>query len=80
MNLHKDLIDFLGVYHARTLSGAASEAVPSYHYQPSTKALTELARWPSSGRGGVQRKSAAIPERRGEPLFHAVTSNIPDGD
>ena len=35
----KDLIDFLGIYRARTLPKAPKQDGKAYHYAPSTKAL-----------------------------------------
>jgi len=43
----KDLIDFLGIYRARTLPKAPRQDGKAYHYAPSTKAVTELKRWPA---------------------------------
>ncbi|MCQ2042699.1 hypothetical protein SAMN05216194_101314 [Stutzerimonas kunmingensis] len=43
----KDLIDFLGIYRARTLPKALKHGGKAYHYAPSTKAVSELKRWPA---------------------------------
>ncbi|MDX2352501.1 hypothetical protein [Stutzerimonas xanthomarina] len=43
----KDLIDFLGIYRARTLPKAPKQDGKAYHYAPSTKATSELQRWPA---------------------------------
>jgi len=43
----KDLIDFLGIYRARTLPKAPKQDGEAYHYAPSTKAVSELKRWPA---------------------------------
>ncbi|MGE6687804.1 hypothetical protein ACQKFE_07400 [Stutzerimonas stutzeri] len=43
----KDLIDFLGIYRARTLPKASKQDGKAYHYAPSTKAVSELKRWPA---------------------------------
>lgn len=42
-----DLIDFLGIYRARTLPKASKHDGKAYHYAPSTKAVSELKRWPA---------------------------------
>ena len=43
----KDLIDYLGIYRARTLPKAPKQDGKAYHYAPSTKAVSELKRWPA---------------------------------
>ena len=42
----RDLIDYLRIYRARTLPKPERAQGKVCHYQASTKALTELARWP----------------------------------
>jgi hypothetical protein len=43
----KDLIDYLGIYRARTLPKAPKQDGKAYYYAPSTKAAGELKRWPA---------------------------------
>lgn len=64
MNTDKDLIDFLGIYRARTIPRQA------YHYSVSTKAADELSRWPTTdvidsakGGGGKQLNCPPIGNR-----------------
>lgn len=52
MTKQNDLIDFLGIYRARTLPNAPKQDGEAYHYQASTKALEELQRWPVRQGGG----------------------------
>lgn len=43
----KDLIDYLGIYRARTLPKAPKQDGKAYYYAPPTKAASELKRWPA---------------------------------
>lgn len=43
----KDLIDYLDIYRARTLPKAPKQDRKACYYAPSTKAVSELKRWPA---------------------------------
>nr|WP_170827805.1 MULTISPECIES: hypothetical protein [Pseudomonas] len=48
MERDRDLIDYLGIYRARTIPKTHSAQPVKYHYQASTKARRELERWPAA--------------------------------
>jgi hypothetical protein len=64
--METDLIDWLGIYRARTIP-------KPYHFTPSTKAREELHRWPREWphppRGNLGLPAPPRPERQSEPYF-----------